>query len=135
MEDDIWKKRVIRNKKISALWTVLWTISMLIATFGPKFIWKQNTALTIAAVIVGTVFGVGMMLANIRQLKSLDELQKKIQMEAMGLALGVGVVGGLSYSLLDTTNLMDGDAEIAVVIVLISVTYFITIVIGQFRYK
>ena len=91
--------------------------------------------LTIIGVIVNALLGAGMILANIRHLNSLDELQKKIQLDAMGIALGIGVVGGLSYSLFDTTNLMESDAEISVIVILISITYLITLAIGQYRHK
>ena len=52
----------------------------------------------------------------------------------MALALGVGVVGGLSYSLLDTTNLIAQDAEISYLVILIALTYLASVVIGQKRY-
>ena len=77
----------------------------------------------------------GQILCCREHLNSLDELQKKIQMEAMGIALGVGVVGGLTYSILDTTNLLGAHAEISVLVMIISITYAITIAVGQFRYK
>ena len=86
-------------------------------------------------VVVNAIFGVLMILVNIKHLNGLDELQKKIQLEAMGLALGVGIVGGLSYSLLDTTNLITQDAEISFLIILIALTYMAGIIIGQKRYK
>ena len=76
-----------------------------------------------------------MILVNIKHLNGLDELQKKIQLEAMGIALGVGIVGGLSYSLLDTTNLITQDAKISFLIILIALTYMAGIIIGQKRYK
>jgi len=135
MKNEMWKNEVTRNTKILAVWTLLWVGSMALATFGPKFIWNENAILTTVGVVVNALIGAGMILANVRHLNSLDELQKKIQMEAMGVALGVGVVGGLSYSLLDTTNLINSDAEISVVVILISITYFVTLVIGQIRYK
>lgn len=135
MKDDIWKKQVTRNTKILAVWTFLWLVSMALASFGPKFIWNGNAIFSIFAIIINASIGVGMIIANIRQLNSLDELQKKIQMEAMGLSLGVGVVGGLSYSLLDITKLMETSQEISIMVTLISVTYLVTLVIGQFRYK
>lgn len=135
MKDTIGNKQVIRATKILAVWTFLWVGSMALGTFGPKFIWNENTTLTIVGVIINAIFGAGMIFANIRHLNSLDELQRKIQVEAMGVALGVGVVGGLTYSMLDTTNLMEGDAEISIVVILISITYAITLAIGQIRYK
>ncbi|MFK7787188.1 MAG: hypothetical protein AB8B56_18850 [Crocinitomicaceae bacterium] len=135
MKDDIWKKEVRKKTRILGIWTFLWVVSMALASFGPNILWKDNSVLTILAIILNASVGIGMIIANIRQLNSLDELQKKIQMEAMGLALGVGVVGGLSYSLLDITNLMETSQEISIMVVMISVTYMVTLIIGQFRYK
>lgn len=105
---------------------------MAVATFGPKFIWDENVALT---VLINAFLGLGMILINVKHINSLDELQKKIQLEAMGIALGVGVVGGISYSVLDITNLITQDAEISFLVILISLTYMIGILIGQKRYK
>ncbi|MCJ7758381.1 MAG: hypothetical protein MUP24_09565, partial [Gillisia sp.] len=76
-----------------------------------------------------------MILANRKFINSLDELQKKIQMDAMGIALGVGVVGGLGYSLLDQTNVITQDAQISFLVILISLTYMIGVFIGKKRYK
>ncbi len=126
----------IKNNTIKlSIWTVLWTGSMALAAFGPKMIWNENVGLTALAVIINALMGTGMILMNIRHIKCLDELQKKIQLDAMGVALGVGVVGGLSYSLLDITNLIANDAEISFLVILISVTYLIGLLIGQKRYK
>ena len=76
-----------------------------------------------------------MILTNIKHINSMDDLQRKIQLDAMGIALGVGVVGGLSYSLLDTTNLISKDAEISFLVILISITYMLGLLIGTKRYK
>ena len=76
-----------------------------------------------------------MIFANIRHINGLDDLQKKIQLEGMAIALGVGIVGGLSYSLLDTTNLISQDAEISFLVILIALTYLFSVLIGQKRYQ
>lgn len=134
MENQDWSTRVKKNTKNLAGWTMAWVLSMALATFGPMYIW-ESTALTITGIILNVAFGGGMILANIRHLNGLDDLQKKIQLEGMALALGVGVVGGLSYSLLDTTNVIAQDAEISFLVILISLTYLGTVLIGQKRYK
>ena len=134
MEEKSYNTQIKKNTKNLAIYTALWTISMAVATFGPIFIWGENKTLTFLGVLLNAVFGVFMILANIKHLKSLDELQKKIQLEGMGLALGVGIVGGLSYSLLDTTNLIAQDAEISFLVILIALTYLASVVIGQKRY-
>jgi drug/metabolite transporter (DMT)-like permease len=135
MEENTWS---IQNKKMTkklAIWSMLWTSSMALATFGPKFIWDENVPLTIIAVVINALLGIGMILMNIKHINSLDDLQKKIQLDAMGIALGAGIVGGLTYTLLDITNLITNDAEIAFLVMFISVTYLIALLIGQKRYK
>ncbi|MGB5498442.1 MAG: hypothetical protein WBM77_05900 [Maribacter sp.] len=135
MKEVAWNTQIKRNTKKLAIWTTLWTGSMALATFGPKFIWDEKVALTVVAVIINALLGVGMILINIKHLNALDDLQKKIQLDAMGIALGAGIVGGLSYTLLDITNLITNDAEISFLVIFISVTYLISLLIGQKRYK
>ena len=65
----------------------------------------------------------GYILANVRHLKSLDEMHQKIQLEAMGLSLGVGLVVGLAYSNLDVTGLIGFHAEISHLVMLMGLTY------------
>ena len=135
MDNQDWNTRVKKNTKNLALWTMAWVLSMALATFGPKFIWEGEDVLTVIGIMLNALLGVGMILANIRHLNGLDDLQKKIQLEGMAIALGVGIVGGLSYSLLDTTNIITQDAEISFLVILIALTYLVSVLIGQKRYK
>ena len=125
---------ILRATKKLALWTFLWTGSLAVATFGPKFLWSENVLVSVIAIIINTVLGAGMIWANIKHLSALDELQKKIQMDAMGIALGVGIVGGLSYSVMDIANVISNDAEIGFLVMLISVSYMVALLIGKKRY-
>lgn len=135
MENRNYNTQLRQNTRQLAIWTFAWVASMALATFGPKFIWNENLPFTIVAIVLNATLGLGMILANIRYTRSMDEMQRKIQLEAMGIALGVGVVGGLSYSLLDTTNVISGDAEISFLVILIGLTYLAATVIGQMRYR
>jgi len=135
MENQDWSTRVKMSTKNLAIWTMAWVLSMALATFGPKFIWEGNDALTVIGILLNALLGAGMIYANIKHMNSLDDLQKKIQLEAMGLALGVGIVGGLSYSLLATTNVIQQDAEISFLVMLIGITYLASVIIGQRKYK
>ncbi|MCX2740902.1 hypothetical protein [Pontibacter anaerobius] len=135
MKNQNWNTQNLHNTRLLAIWTFAWVASMALATFGPTFIWQENMPLTLLAIAINAAFGVAMILANIRHIKGLDEMQRKIQLEAMGIALGVGVVGGLSYTLLDTTNVISGDAEISFLVILIGLTYLGATIIGQMRYR
>jgi drug/metabolite transporter (DMT)-like permease len=135
MENETWSTQNKKSTKNLAIWSMLWTASMAVATFGPKFIWEENVALTIIAVVINALLGIGMILMNIKHINSLDDLQKKIQLDAMGIALGAGIVGGLTYTLLDITNLITNDAEIAFLVMFISIVYLVALLVGQKRYK
>ncbi|MDX1761786.1 MAG: hypothetical protein R3218_06495, partial [Christiangramia sp.] len=118
-----------------AIWTAAWVLTMALASFGPKFLWNENSTITIIAILVNLGFGIAVILANRNHLNALDELQRKVQLEAMGITLGVAVIFGLSYSMLDTTNLISYDAEIAHLVILISLTYLAGTIIGNLRYR
>ncbi|QDE32627.1 hypothetical protein [Shewanella polaris] len=129
-----WKNTNKHNTARLAKWTLAWLISMAIANFGPLFIWQQDV-LTIVTICINFILGIGMILANRRQLLGLDELQQKIQLNAMGLSLGVGLIVGLSYSNLDTTNLITGHAEISHLVIIMGLTYLVGIILGHRKYQ
>ena len=130
-----WEQKTIKTTARLGFWTLAWVLSMALATFGPKFIWDGNEPLTILGIIVNMLIGLGMILANKHHLRSLDELHQKVQLEAMALALGVAVVVGLAYSNLDIANVIDQDAEISHLVLLIGVTYLSSLILGLRRYR
>lgn len=130
-----WAANTARNTKLLGFWTAGWLLTMALATFGPKFIWDMNTSLTILAIVLNLAIGFGMILANKRHLNGLDELHQKVQLEAMALSLGVGLIVGLSYSNLDVTNVIAFDAEISHLVILMGLTYFAGVVGGLRKYR
>ncbi|HKL34778.1 MAG TPA: hypothetical protein VJ899_00655 [Salegentibacter sp.] len=133
------KENCVSNTRKTTLnlsyWSGAWVLTMALVAFGPKFLWEENATLTIIAILVNLGFGIGLIFANKKHLNSLDELQRKIQLEAMALTLGVAVIFGLTYSNLDVTNLIGYDAEISHLVILIGVTYLAGSVIGTLRYR
>jgi len=125
------KKQQILNL---AGWTWSWVATLALATFGPRFIWDDHQLLTILFVGLNFANGVAMIIANRSFFNSLDELQRKIQLEALGITLGLAVIFGITYSLLDTTNLIANDAEIGLLVGIIGVTYMVSLLIIRKRY-
>jgi hypothetical protein len=126
-----------RNKKNTlrlGYWTGAWLVTMAIAVFGPILVW-QDKVLTGAAIVINVAVGIGMIVANKNHLGGLDELQQKIQLEAMALALGVGLVFGLGYSTMDVTNFISADAEISHLVMLIGLTYGAAVILGHRKYR
>ena len=134
-ENNDWKARNTKNTLSLGYWTGAWLITLAIATFGPRYIWASSTVITVLAVLLNLGVGFGMILANKRQLNGLDELQQKIQLESMALSLGVGLICGISYSVMDTTRLISFDAEISHLVILMGLTYLAGIFAGQRRYR
>ena len=124
-----------KNTKKLLFWTATWVVSMAIAAFAPKFIWDFNTTLTIIGVLLNIAAGVGMLLANRQYLIGLDEMQRKIMLEAMGLTLGGGLVFGLSYELFEDIKLISSEPEISHVVIVMSITYLIANIKGQRKYQ
>lgn len=117
-----------------AAWTWSWVATLAIAVFGPRFIWDDHTLLTVLAVVVNFANGALMLLANRNLFNNFDELERKIHLESLALTLGLAVVAGLSYSLLDITNLISADAEIGNLVFFIGITYLICLTVNTRRY-
>ncbi|KGE72176.1 hypothetical protein [Spirochaeta lutea] len=132
---DTWNTRTARKVIQLAIWTGSWVATMALASFGPELIWHSNQLITIITIVINLGLGVGMIVANIRHLRVLDEMMQRIQLEAMGLALGTGVVGGLSYALLEQSNLITLDAKIGHLVILMALTYLIATIGGLRKYR
>lgn len=123
-----------KDLRLLGLWTWSWVATMALATFGPKFIWNNHIPLTTLAVFINLLNGILMILANRKVFNHYDELERKLHLESLALTLGLSVVVGLTYSLLDQTNLIPFDAEIANLVLFMGVTERITYFINRKRY-
>ena len=68
-------------------------------------------------------------------LLGLDELQRKIHLDAMAISLGIGLVFGCSYEMLEDIKLIPFQPEIAHVIILMSLTYVVGAFLGHRKYQ
>ena len=130
-----WNKNSKKNTIRLFSWTFAWVITLAIATFGRLYIWEDNETISLISILFNLVIGIGFIIANKDHLKGLDELQQKIQLEATALSLVVGVVTGITYSLLAQAKIVHPHAEISNLIILMGLTYSIGIFIGNRRYK
>ena len=117
------------------LWTLAWLVTMAIATFGPVYVWDRNIVVSATFIFINFLVGIAMIVAHKRHLQSLDEMQRKIQMDAIAVALGVTLVAGLCYSMLDIANVVTFNAEISHLLMLMSLTYGVSIFIGNKHYS
>ncbi len=115
--------------------TAAWVLSDALLAFGPKFFWNRAVPFTLAAFGVCILAGVWVIFAHVHLLRSQDELMKKVLLESMAITLGVVVTVGVPYSMLQTYELVPQKGDIAMLMVLVSITYVTSIVVGMRRYR
>ncbi|GAC19693.1 hypothetical protein [Paraglaciecola arctica] len=118
-----------------ALWTLAWVISTAFLRFGAEYIWDYQPAYSIIALITHLALGLTMIMVNVKHLANLDELQRKITLDAMGITLGVGLIAGIAYEQLEDIKLISFEPEISHLIMLMAFTYILSILIGNRKYQ
>ncbi len=129
------KPQTKKNTKRLFIWSVVWVLATAGVAFGPKNLWNFNTLLTIIAVLIHIGLGLGMIRVFKQFLLGLDELQRKIHLDAMAISLGIGLVFGCSYEMLEDIKLIPFQPEIAHVTILMSLTYVVGAFLGHRKYQ
>lgn len=138
MNQTTMPSRKARNKRdtlILGWWTAAWIITTAVASFGARLFWQDNQLLMWLCIILNVGTGICMIVANAHHLKSMDEMQQRITLNAMGIALGTGLVGGIAATLLDSSDLIAFKADISFLIVGMGITYIVAILAGLRYYR
>ncbi len=130
-----WAASNSRNTTRLKYWSTAWVLSLALASFGPVFIWDFHTGLTILGVILTLAVGYGMIVALKRHVEGLDEMHRKIFLDAGALTLGVGLVCGTSYELLEDIKLITFEPEISHLIILLCLTFLTGRIMGHRKYR
>ena len=102
--------------------------------FGPKFLWNKALGFTLLAVGLDVAVGVGVILANMKYLEELDDLQRKVQLNSMGITLGVALIAGVPLSVMESYHLI-AFHSIAYLLTLMSLTFAVSNLYGTRRYR
>ncbi|NKB71469.1 MAG: hypothetical protein GKR89_30730 [Candidatus Latescibacteria bacterium] len=129
-----YDRRMVKSNIRLMAWIFVWTATMVLVDKAELYQWHSSFALTIGGIIANTAIGVGMIFTFIRYLKEQDEMQRKIQLDALAITMGVTLVGSYTYSLLVTAKLII-DAEVSDLIMLMALSYTVANIVGQLRYR
>ena len=121
--------------KTLAFSTTVWLITMAIVAFGPTLLWDNQTSITLLAIVLNLLAGLFVIKSNLQYWNSLDEMMKRVHLNAMGIALGLGIVGGLSFSLLETSDIIQSEFDLSFMVILMGLSYLISIMIGMKRLR
>ena len=123
-----------KQNKILLAWTLAWVVSLGILTAAENSLW-DNKIYTIIGLIINFAVGVGMIIAHKNLFKTYDELQKKIQFEAMAITLGLAVVVGLTYEVSFDFGVINSEPEFEYLVLFISFSYTASNIINSRRYR
>lgn len=122
-----------RNQRRFTLWAFLWALSFVLSTLGIKKGWWPSAG-EFSAVAATALLGLISILRYRRFLMETDELQRKIEVEALALGFGVGMAGGLSCWLLVVGGTVPG-TDLIYLFCAMMVTYGVSVLVGRRRYS
>ncbi len=127
--------RIAKSSLHLLRWTTTWVATTALAAFGPRLIWDFATLPTIFAILVNLGIGFRLILQIKRYVQALDELGQKIFLNAASITLGVVMVCGISYELLEDIRLISGEPQISFLIALMSLTFVAANYAGARKYR
>lgn len=122
-----------RNQRMIVAWSLGWVLASLGADYGIENEVIASGAPTIAAIAAVTILGAGVILTYRRFLREADELMRKIQLDALALTVGVGIVAAFTYSLMEGAEIVEA-AELMTLVMIMVVTYISGVIIGRRLY-
>ena len=123
-----------KQMKIMLAWTLAWVASLAFLTAGVNSLW-DNLIFTKIGLLINFVIGIGMIIANKNLFKTYDELQKKIQFEAMAITLGLAVVVGLTYEVSFDFGIIGKEPEFEYLMMFISLSYIVANIVNSRRFR
>ncbi|MDA7567427.1 hypothetical protein N9F79_01700 [Flavobacteriaceae bacterium] len=123
-----------KQNKVLLGWTLAWVLSLAFLTGAENTLWN-DLIYTKIGLLINLVIGIVMIVAHKNLFKTYDELQKKIQFEAMAITLGLAVVVGLTYEVSFDFGVIDKEPEFEYLMLFICFSYVASTIISAIRYK
>ena len=123
-----------KQNKVLLGWTLAWVLSLAFLTGAENTLWN-DLIYTKIGLLINLVIGIVMIVAHKNLFKTYDELQKKIQFEAMAITLGLTVVVGLTYEVSFDFGVIDKEPEFEYLMLFICFSYVASTIISAIRYK
>jgi hypothetical protein len=130
-----YQSRIRTNVIRLFYWNGAWGAATALMALGPKFLWHKALGFTLLSVGLDVAVGVGMILANKKHIAELDELQRKVQLNSMGITLGVALIAGVPLSVMDAYHVIPFHTDIAYLMILMTLTFAASNLYGTRRYR
>ena len=116
-------------------WGIFWVFATAGVAFGPKNLWNFTAWITIIAVVIHVGIGLVLIRALKQNLLAMDELHRKIHLDAMAWSLGIGLVLGCTYEMLEDIKLITFQPEIPHLILTMCLVYVAGVIQGIRKYQ
>lgn len=126
--------RSIRESLKMVGWIFAWMATLMISDKAELYGWWSEEWITIASIVVNAAFGLWVIHVYRRMLQGMDDLQRKIQLDALSIALGISLVGTITYSLLVTWGYIV-DEEVTDIFMLMCVSFSVSVIYGAVKYR
>lgn len=130
-----YQSRFRANTRRLIRWNAAWAAATLLMALGPKFLWHGALGFTLLGVGLDFAVGVGMVLATKKYVTELDDLQRKVYLNALGVAVGVGLIVGVPFSVLDAYHLIPFKGNFGHLVILMGLTFLVSFLYGTWRYR
>jgi hypothetical protein len=130
-----YQSRVWRGNLRLFLWNGAWAAATMLMAFGPKFLWHKVVAFTLLAAGLDVAVGIGVILTTKKYVMELDELQQRVWLNALGITVGVAVIAVPPLSVLDVSHLLPFHLHISHLVMIMGVTFVVSLVYGSVRYQ
>jgi hypothetical protein len=130
-----YQSRIWKGDIRLACWNGAWVAGTALMGFGPRFLWHKALVFTLPAVALDLAVGIGVILATKKYVMELDELQRRVWLNALGITVGVAVIVAPPLSVMDVSHMLPFHVNISHLVMLMGLTFFASFLYGTRRYR
>ena len=127
-------QKLKNGSKTLFFWTTLWVLSVALLAFGPKLLWHFAHAVTVPAVFINLILGIKLLTAHKQHLDDMDEFQKKVHFNAMAISLGMTMILGTIYGLLQPMGFIEEHPTPSNLLFVMGISYLMAVFINFRKY-
>jgi hypothetical protein len=122
-----------RNVRRTSLWLLGWSLAQVAASIALKTLAVEPPALALGLALLPSLLGLQAVRSYLRFLRETDELQRKIQLDAVALGFGAGMLFMFGYRLLERIGAPVLDTSDPVLVMML--VYAAGLWLGRRRYQ
>jgi hypothetical protein len=122
----------VKNANIVNLWVMIWAGSLLVAVLSQEIFSFNNLISTLIMATLNIICGLMMIRAYQHMLRTLDEMEREIQLDALALSVGVAMLTFSASGILQIADILP-QLEASWLLTIMAFSYPIGLVLGRSR--